>query len=171
MLAQGRAAGHPRGWGATTVSLHNWPNELSNVVIRMQKFCGHPCQRRPYDRNQRGRSTFRSRKDVPRDVSGKGNTSNSRAIHAPSLLRTILGSPATGLCRWGGPVSPFLRAHEPNLPGPGIPREPWPAKFLVKNFLLPPKLAIRNGQELNPLCVSLRTGACGHSSPRPAPGR
>src|SRR5205814_7535692 len=84
-------------------------------------------------------STFRSRKDVPRDVSGKGNASNSHAIHAPSMLRTASGCPATGLRRWGRPVYPFLRAHEPNLPGPGIPREPWPAIFLIKYSLPPPR--------------------------------
>ena len=34
-------------------------------------------------------------------------------------------------------VYPFLRAHEPNLPGPGILGEPWPAKFSIKNYFLP----------------------------------
>ncbi len=117
-----KGAAGPEGWRRTSpFSLENQPNNLSNSYIRLQKFCGQPCPHRPKGQLGRGRSTAGARTIVPRVPSGEEFAPNSRALCATQASPAEPATPATYCGRWGTPVCPFLRAHEPNPAGLGLP--------------------------------------------------
>ena len=134
-------------------------NNCNKTVIQIQRDCGQPCPKRG-----RGRSTIGEGTNLRHDRSGERLLQCCRALRATCTLPTVF---------------PSLRAHEPNPAGLEI--HPDLAGYRVSGIrnrrrcLLPiscaPDIsgAIAGGKAMVPL--SLRTGACGHSSPHPAPGR
>ena len=153
----------------------NKPNKLYDTVARLQRVCGQPCRgpRRqvfvagvePCRKSRRGRSTAGDCTAVPRFRGEECRPQSSRASRATYTLPTVF---------------PSLRAHKPNPAGrdPSGPSRRNTSKIL----LLQPKtiancssaahyksfsLRLRTARIRS---VSSRSGACGHSSPRPAPG-